>query len=246
MSKEIDWKALAAPFPESDIEFRIQSCGDKKGTIWAICLAYVTNRAIMDRLDKVVGPDKWWNEYKEGPDKGVLCGLTIRVQVESEVPLALKEGGCITKWDGAENTDIESVKGGLSNAMKRAAVQWGIGRYLYHLESGFATVTESGKLRGKTKDNKYFKWNPPALPKWALPGGSGKPGVESAPPPTEGEPMPPEPDHITLELCLGKIKDAKTMKHLQNIYNKYLDELTGEDKAEFIKAKDKKKVELTK
>lgn len=69
----------------------------------------------------------------------------------------------------AENTDIEGVKGGLSGAMKRAAVQWGIGRYLYALEEGFAQVSERGKLRGKTKQGTDFKWDPPQLPAWALP-----------------------------------------------------------------------------
>ena len=38
----------------------------------------------------------------------------------------------ITKADGAGDTDIEGEKGGISDALKRAAVVWGIGRYLYH------------------------------------------------------------------------------------------------------------------
>ena len=75
----------------------------------------------------------------------------------------------ITKWDGAENTDVEGVKGGLSGAMKRAAVQWGIGRYLYGLEETFAIINERGRFRGRTKDQKPFRWDPPELPEWALP-----------------------------------------------------------------------------
>lgn len=42
--------------------------------------------------------------------------------------------------DGAENTDIEPVKGGLSDAYKRAAVKWGIGRYLYDMEAAWVDV----------------------------------------------------------------------------------------------------------
>jgi hypothetical protein len=53
--------------------------------------------------------------------------------------------------------------------MKRSAVQWGIGRYLYGLDETFAQVSENGSLRGKTKDGKPFRWDPPQLPKWALP-----------------------------------------------------------------------------
>jgi hypothetical protein len=75
----------------------------------------------------------------------------------------------VTKWDGAENTDIEAVKGGLSGAMKRAAVQWGIGRYLYDLDEGWANIHDRGRHSAKDKNNKWFKWDPPELPPWALP-----------------------------------------------------------------------------
>jgi hypothetical protein len=75
----------------------------------------------------------------------------------------------VWKWDGAENTEVEGVKGGLSSAMKRAAVQWGIGRYLYDLEEGWAKVHEGGKHSSKAKDGSWFKWDPPDLPAWALP-----------------------------------------------------------------------------
>ena len=168
-------KKLSDPFPASDVEWRVQSSGVKGDQVWARVLAYITNRAIMERLDEVCGPENWRNEYKHGPDGAVLCGLSIRC-------LAPEEGndGWVTKWDGAENTDIEAVKGGLSNAMKRAGVQWGIGRYLYQLEEGFANCA-GGPHFGKTKDGTTFRWTPPALPLWALPGGAGKPDGSEAP-----------------------------------------------------------------
>jgi hypothetical protein len=158
MANELDLARLAAPFAPEDIEWRLQQAGEKNGRIWGKALAYITNRAIMDRLDEVVGPEGWKNDYREGPGGGVLCGISVRV-----------DGEWITKWDGAENTDIEAVKGGLSNAMKRAAVQWGIGRYLYKVEEGWAHVHEGGQLSGKTREGTWFKWDPPALPEWALP-----------------------------------------------------------------------------
>jgi hypothetical protein len=155
---EIDFRALQDFFPADEIEWRLQQAGEKNGKVWALCVPYVTNRAIMQRLDDVVGPGRWKNEYRAGPGGGVLCGISIKV-----------DGEWVTKWDGAENTDIEEVKGGLSGAMKRAAVQWGIGRFLYRLDESFGNVHENGKLRGKTKDGKPFKWDPPQLPTWALP-----------------------------------------------------------------------------
>lgn len=157
-------KELTKPFPAKDIEWRIQQSGMKNNRPWALVLAYVTNRAIMERLDAVCGPENWKNEFKEGPAGGVLCGISICINS------AGTKGEWITKWDGAENTQVEEIKGGLSGAMKRAAVQWGIGRYLYNLTAGWATFCEDGEHKSKV-DGIYFKWNPPALPAWALPEG---------------------------------------------------------------------------
>ncbi|HEU0053413.1 MAG TPA: Rad52/Rad22 family DNA repair protein [Longimicrobium sp.] len=155
---EINYRALQAFFAADEIEWRVQQAGEKNGRIWAIAVPYVTNRAIQSRLDDVVGPANWRNEFRPGPDGGVMCGISIRVGDE-----------WVTKWDGAENTDVEGVKGGLSAAMKRAAVQWGIGRYLYALDESFAQIGDHGRFRGKTRDGASFRWDPPELPAWALP-----------------------------------------------------------------------------
>ena len=167
---EIDFKALQDFFAADEIEWRLQQAGEKNGKVWAICVPYVTNRAIMQRLDDTVGPGNWRNEFKPGPGGGVLCGISVKI-----------DGEWVTKWDGAENTDIEGVKGGLSGAMKRAAVQWGVGRYLYALEESFARVSENGKLRGKTKQGTDFRWDPPALPKWAIPSAKSADRVDATP-----------------------------------------------------------------
>ena len=84
-------RQLADPFPAADIEWRIQRSGVKNGKPWAMCLAYITNRAIMDRLDAVLGPENWRNEFVPWGDKAVACGLSLRLS-----------GEWITKWDGAE------------------------------------------------------------------------------------------------------------------------------------------------
>lgn len=157
---------LQSPFPAKDIEWRVGRCGKNANGLWATCLAYLTNRAIMQRLDEVCGPENWKNEFTAGPAGGILCGISIKIEKPGH------GDEWVTKWDGAENTDIESVKGGLSDAMKRAAVQWGIGRYLYDLEEGFATVStekKPGARYGQTKEKDSFYWIPPTLPAWALP-----------------------------------------------------------------------------
>lgn len=173
-------EALAAHFAPTDIEWRIGTAGKKDGgEIWAKAFAYITNRAIQDRLDAVVGPGNWRNEYRpwEIGSPGVLCGLSLKI-----------DGEWITKWDGAEQTDMEPVKGGLSGAMKRAAVQWGIGRYLYDLPEGWAKVSERGahyasnvKIKVNGQEQRiHFKWDPPDLPTWALPE-AGENGHRPAP-----------------------------------------------------------------
>lgn len=155
-------------FEADQIEWRIGRCGKKadgKG-IWAMVLAYINNRAVQNRLDHVCGAGGWRNEYREwsaGDDKGAICGLSIWHPERKE---------WITKWDGAQNTHIEAIKGGLSDAMKRAASQWGIGRYLYDLEEAWAETTttrQQGWNKAFTKETGEFWWKTPALPAWANP-----------------------------------------------------------------------------
>lgn len=155
MSKLLD--KLRIPFPEEDIEWRIQQSGTSNGMPWALVLAYVTNRAIMDRLDEVVGPENWTNDFSQSPNGGVLCTLGIKIGDD-----------WVYKTDGADNTEIEKVKGGLSNSMKRAGVQWGIGRYLYKLPVTFAKFEPEGRFKARIQGNPH-RWSPPKLGKEFLP-----------------------------------------------------------------------------
>ena len=130
---------LAMPFAPEDLEWRLQRTFESRGETKGIAVAYVTNRAIMTRLDSVVGPENWYNEFKpwHGANKkeAQLCGIAVYYEGR----------GFITKWDGAEDSDIEPIKGGLSDSMKRAAVQWGIGRVLYNMDPVFVEVEQRGK-----------------------------------------------------------------------------------------------------
>lgn len=197
---------LKKPFAANEIEWRIGRCGDNNGQVWATALAYIQSRAVMDRLDAVCGPENWRNEFAPGPQGGVMCGISIRLN-----------GEWVTKWDGAENTDIESVKGGISDSMKRAAVQWGIGRYLYQLDEGFLDnismekkPVNQGWRRAATKDRKAFWWQAPELPEWALPRGD-KPqqGKQQGQQPQRRAPQakqkPPSSDY---EQVRGAFKDV--------------------------------------
>ena len=173
---------LADPFPHWDLEWRIvktnpQSQWESNG-IRAGVVAYITSRAVQDRLDGVVGPANWQTrlDYRE---RRVMAGIGIR---ES----ALVDGGdptaWIWKWDGSDVTKIEEFKGGVSGAIKRAGALWGIARYLYYLELAPAVrcarsrdQKEPQRFLHTIKGKRAFWWDPPTLDRWALPGGSGHP-----------------------------------------------------------------------
>lgn len=127
---------LKKPFPFKEIEWRVGSSFERNGEVKALALPYVTSRAIMDRLDEVFGLDGWSDEYKAWGNTAQLCGITVKIGENT-----------ITKWDGADSTDIESVKGGLSNALKRTAVKFGIGRYLY----SFDPIWVRCEVKGRSK-----------------------------------------------------------------------------------------------
>lgn len=156
---------LADPFPQEDIEWKPGAVTRDKSK--ALAMAYITNRAIQDRLDAACGPGDWRNEYTTGPDGGVLCGISVRIEREDKDGNPSAEW--ITKWDGAENTAVESIKGGLSGAMKRAAVQWGIGRYLYRIPQQWVPLDERGRFRQEPRIPAEF------LPAAAAPSSSPQP-----------------------------------------------------------------------
>ena len=56
------------------------------------------------------------------------------------------DGEWVWREDGADNTEVEAVKGGLSNAMKRAGAALGIGRYLYDLPQQWVPLNDKGRF----------------------------------------------------------------------------------------------------
>ena len=109
---------LQKPILPDEIEWKVQSyTKDKSKTI---IVPYITNRCILDRFDMAFGLN-WKSEHREVKD-GFICRISIWDE---------KKQQWIYREDGANRTSIEPVKGGISDAMKRAAHQWGLGRILY-------------------------------------------------------------------------------------------------------------------
>lgn len=107
--------ALAAPFESNEIKIRTQT-GKQ--------MHYITARTVMNRLDTVLGPENWWDEYHPN-ENSVLCRLTVR----------LPDGQLLTKSDAGGYAGMadsgDDDKSGYSDAFKRAAVKFGVARYLY-------------------------------------------------------------------------------------------------------------------
>ncbi len=134
----IDFKALAAPFPPSAVSWRVGSVSGERG----MALAYLDARDVMDRLDSVCGSWAWQAKYSH---VGAITVCEIGIFVPIESPGNGPGYAWVWKADGAGQSDIEAEKGALSDAFKRAAVRWGIGRYLYHLPSPWVEIEKRGK-----------------------------------------------------------------------------------------------------
>lgn len=127
----LDLKALALPFPAKLISWRVGSTTQDKTR--GMALAYIDARDVMDRLDDVCGPSGWQATYPHAGQKtvcsiGILCGEHW-----------------VWKSNGAGDSDIEAEKGALSDAFKRAAVLWGVGRYLYSMPSPWVEIETRGR-----------------------------------------------------------------------------------------------------
>lgn len=127
--------ALAAPFPADDIELRWERPGKVHAGDRAAVLAYVTARAIQERLDAVV-PGAWEFTYD------VLAtgakGITVAKGVLTVYGLRREDIG--------EASNLEGNKGCVSACLKRAGVQWGIGRYLYRLPKVAAVADGEARI----------------------------------------------------------------------------------------------------
>jgi hypothetical protein len=130
---------LRKPFPPDRISWRVGSTNHDKTK--GMALAYIDARDVQDRLDAVCGVESWQCRYLPMPGTKTVCEIGIRIL--SSDPNQPAEW--VWKSDGAGDSDIEAEKGALSDAFKRAAVRWGVGRYLYDLDSPWVALEAAGK-----------------------------------------------------------------------------------------------------
>jgi hypothetical protein len=110
---------LDAPFGDDEVKFKPQAVKDGR----AMAVPYVDARTVMDRLDDVFGVGGWQTSYREC-NAGIVCSLTVMI-----------DGVWITHEDSGGQSEQpdegDRQKSAFSDSLKRAAVQLGVGRYLY-------------------------------------------------------------------------------------------------------------------
>jgi len=140
---------LKDAFPVKDLIYKVESCGVKNNKPWAKLKVFVAPYAMLDRLDHCL--TTWSDEY-------IKC-----------------EGGV---WEVKIRNQTGLVRCGLSaynhyEAYSRAAMKWGIGRYLYRLDfplwAEFVHVDrkQQGIQEVFIEERKHY-YLPPRLPMWAL------------------------------------------------------------------------------
>ena len=111
---------------ELPYKWRVQSTKFGKTT----CVAYIDARDCMDILDEVCGPAKWQSIFYEA--NGLLfCKVGILCDAGRDPSQPYTEW--VWKSDTGSESKVEKDKGHVSDAFKRACVEWGIGRFLYRL-----------------------------------------------------------------------------------------------------------------
>ncbi len=116
-------QALSGAFPDGEVEFLPRAVSGNR----ALALPYIEARDVMRRLDSVVGPAGWSFDFDVLSDDGrrVKGRLTVLG---------------VTKCDAGEaSTEDETLKSAVSDALKRCAVHFGIGRYLYYIPRFWAS-----------------------------------------------------------------------------------------------------------
>jgi hypothetical protein len=105
---------------EIPFKWRVQSANQ----YGASCVAYIDSRQVQDLLDEVLGAENWQCKFEE--HKGnMFCSIAIRDEREEY------NNEWVWKSDCGTESQVEKQKGEASDAFKRAAVMWGVGRFLY-------------------------------------------------------------------------------------------------------------------
>lgn len=131
---------LASHFPAKAVSWRCGPTNREKTK--GMALAYIDARDVMQRLDEVCGPF-WQANYVPMPNGTCCCSIGILVNDQ----WVWRSSGAVNIAD-SDKADAKEMaeKGSYSDAFKRAAVMWGVGRYLYDLPSPWVEIDERKQI----------------------------------------------------------------------------------------------------
>ena len=151
--------ALSAPFPADAVQWRPGSFTKDKTK--AKALAYIDQRDVIDRLNEVCGAFGWRCRNIPMHNGTTCCEILIKDPDTGEWVEKSGGAGATGDVDNEEQREM-AEKGGYSDALKRAGVLWGIGRYLYDISAPWVALNqwkqiepdEMPKLRALLERNK--------------------------------------------------------------------------------------------
>lgn len=222
---------LCAPFEPGVVGFLCRGSGTNR-----LGMPYIESRHVMARLDGVVGRANWnfgFSVLAEGVQDGkariVMRGVLTVMGVAAE-DIGEAEG------------ESELYKSAVSDTLKRCAVHFGIGRYLYNLPPAFGKWDDQRKTwaewpRYKPEDiARAVAWSlddgrpkgqqiPPQAP--ATRHAKGKP--ESAHDPKTGDEAEKQKDGMPEELVARLREAGETLQWKNGVKLKCLSELVGRE-----------------
>lgn len=182
---------LAIPLEADEIQWRVGQSGVTDKGVYCMLLAYMDARAVQRRFDLIFGIENWkvevtpvmfgsvaaggtTDEYYVKKMQELCCGFTAHLSCRID-------GEWITKTGTANFSNFEGLKGAESDAIKRAAFMWGMGRYLYDTGTTFGeTRTERppreerelwtrAKASSRNRQDVWYWWKPKPLRSEFLP-----------------------------------------------------------------------------
>jgi hypothetical protein len=209
---------LKKPFRPNEVKWRISATSDKSGKLRGFAVPYLDSRALQNRLDNVVGRGNWQNTciaYAAGSNTAFICTISIYNAERKE---------WIAKSNGAGSTKVEPVKGGISDAFKRTASMWDIGRYLYEFNGVWVDLDqwkniaqdELKRLESiyNTKVRELFP--KPATAPTPQTNQANLPAANSAPQETQIQMLPPRVSAPNYRVISAKMSKGNTILELMD------------------------------
>jgi hypothetical protein len=204
-------------------KWRVQSFNKNKPQ--ATCVAYIDARDVMDRLDEVCTYG-WHRNHEE-----------LKGRIYAGVGIILPSGKIMWRWDCGTESNTEAEKGESSDSFKRAAVNVGVGRFLYDLDIKYLDANEK-----KTSSNYPHVVDNKGKRVWDITkhiNGGAKQTFKKE---------EKKAEEMTIEILVSHLPSCKTEEALSKYMKdntKFVNSLFPKEKEEVIAEFSRRKVEIT-